>query len=45
MLQSYIELAARVPTYEISIASGLEKLPAVLDQIERSIPGFNRPVA
>ncbi len=43
MMQRYIELAARVPTFAVSIASGLEKLPAALDQIERSIPGFTQP--
>ena len=45
MLQRYVELAARVPTYEITVASGLEKLPAVLDRIERVIPGFKHAIA
>jgi hypothetical protein len=45
MLQRYVELAARVPTYEMTVASGLEKLPAVLDRIERAIPGFNHAIA
>ena len=43
MMSRYIELAARVPTYAISIASGLEKLPEALLQIEKSIPGFAPP--
>ena len=45
MMGRYIEVAARVPTYAVSIRSGLEKLPAALDQIERSIPGFSPPAA
>ncbi len=45
MLQRYVELAARVPTYEITVASGLEKLPAVLDRIERAIPGFKHAIS
>ncbi len=45
MMRRYIELAARVPTFGVSVATGLEKLPAALDQIERSIPGFTRPAA
>jgi hypothetical protein len=40
MMRCYIELAARVPTFAVSIATGLERLPAALDQIEGSIPGF-----
>jgi hypothetical protein len=40
MMRCYIELAARVPTFAVSIATGLERLPAALDQIERTIPGF-----
>jgi hypothetical protein len=43
MMRRYIELAARVPTFGVSVATGLEKLPAALDQIERSIPGFTPP--
>ena len=43
MMQRYIELAARIPTFAISISTGLEKLPAALDQIENSIPGFTQP--
>jgi hypothetical protein len=45
MMRRYIELAARVPTFGVSVATGLEKLPAALDQIERSIPGFTRSAA
>jgi hypothetical protein len=44
MMGRYIEVAARVPTFAVSIASGLERLPAALDKIERSIPGFTPPV-
>jgi hypothetical protein len=43
MVTRYIEIAARVPTYAVSIASGLERLPAVLDQIEGFITGFAPP--
>ena len=43
MMRRYIELAQRVPTFAVTIASGLEKLPDVLDEIEHSIPAF-RPV-
>lgn len=43
MMQRYIDLAARVPVYAVSIASGLDKLPVVLDLIERTIPGFIAP--
>jgi hypothetical protein len=45
MMQRYIALAARIPTFAVSIATGLEKLPAALDQLERSIPGFTQPGA
>ena len=45
MMRRYIDLAARVPTFSVTVATGLEKLPAVLDQIESSIPGFTLPMA
>jgi hypothetical protein len=40
MMCRYIELAQRVPTFAVTIASGLEKLSDVLDEIEHSIPAF-----
>ena len=43
MMGRYMELAARIPTFAASISAGLEKLPAALDQIEASIPGFAQP--
>ena len=43
MMRRYFDLAARVPVFRVSLATGLEKLPAALDQIERSIPGFTHP--
>jgi hypothetical protein len=43
MMQRYIDLAARVSVYAVSLASGLDKLPAALDLIERTIPGFIAP--
>ena len=45
MMQRYIDLATRVPTYSVSIVSGLAKLPAALDEIERAIAGFRPPSA
>jgi hypothetical protein len=41
MMRRYIDLAERVPTFAVTIASGLEKLPDVLNEIEQSIPAFN----
>jgi hypothetical protein len=43
MMRRYIDLAERVPTFTVTIASGLDKLPDVLDEIQRSIPAF-RPL-
>jgi hypothetical protein len=40
MMHRYIDLAERVPTFAVTIANGLEKLPDVLDEIEHSIPAF-----
>jgi hypothetical protein len=37
MLQTYFHLAARVPIFDVRIASGLERLEAVLDGIERTV--------
>jgi hypothetical protein len=40
MMQHYMDLAARTPTFAVSIASGMQRLPEVLDAIERSLPAF-----
>jgi hypothetical protein len=40
MMRRYIDLAERVPTFAVTIASGLDKLPDVLDEIEHSISAF-----
>jgi hypothetical protein len=42
MMRRYIDLARRVPTFAVTIASGLDKLPDVLDEIEHSISAFRR---
>jgi hypothetical protein len=46
MMQHYLELAARTPTFAISIASGMHRLPQVIDTIEKTLPAFaaQRPV-
>jgi hypothetical protein len=40
MMRRYIDLAERVPTFAVTIASGFDRLPEVLDEIEHSIPAF-----
>jgi hypothetical protein len=37
MMQHYLHLAKRVPTFEVHFQRGLENLPAILDSIERVI--------
>jgi len=40
MLEFYLKVAARTPIFSISFASGFERLPAILDEIEATLPGF-----
>lgn len=40
MMQHYMDLVARTPTFAVSIMSGMRRLPEVLDAIERSLPAF-----
>jgi hypothetical protein len=40
MMRRYFDLAERVPMFAVTIARGLERLPDVLNEIERSIPAF-----
>jgi hypothetical protein len=35
MMERYLDLTARIPIFEIRFSPGLEKLPAILDQIEQ----------
>ncbi len=40
MMQHYLDLVARTPTFAVSIMSGMQKLPEVLDAIEKTLPAF-----
>ena len=40
MMQHYMDLVARTPTFAVSITSGMQRLPEVLDAIESSLPAF-----
>jgi hypothetical protein len=40
MMQHYMDLVARTPTFAVSIASGMQRLPEVLDAIEETLPAF-----
>jgi hypothetical protein len=42
MLGRYLRIAARAPTFRVSFAPGFERLPAVLDAIERTVGAFVR---
>jgi hypothetical protein len=37
MMASYLELAARVPIYRVRMQPGLDRLPALLDRLERDV--------
>ena len=37
MVQQYLDLTARVPVFAVHFESGLDKLPMILDTIERVI--------
>ncbi len=41
-LRRYLRIAAHVPTFKAGFAAGFERLPAVLDAIERSVDAFAR---
>lgn len=40
MLQRYLRIVARTPTFRVAFVPGFDRLPAVLDALERSIDGF-----
>lgn len=40
MMQHYLDLVARTPIFAVSIMSGLQRLPEVLDAIEKNLPAF-----
>ncbi len=37
MMASYLELAARIPIYRVRMQPGLDRLPALLDRLERDV--------
>jgi hypothetical protein len=39
MVEQYLALAARVPVHELRYGTGLEQLPAILDELERALAG------
>jgi hypothetical protein len=42
MMRHYMDLAAHTPTFAVSIRSGMERLPQVIDAIEKTLPAFAR---
>lgn len=43
MMSQYLALVSRVPVYEVRFATGLDRLPAILDAIEDTFPVASEP--